>query len=86
MSAETWTAARAALAAQQRQRLAGLVEAMARGNAFYRGKFAAAGVDAARVVADRGIAGLPFTTKAELIADQDANPPWGSARTEPHEA
>jgi phenylacetate-CoA ligase len=36
-------------------------------------------------VADRGIASLPFTTKAELIADQDANPPWGSARTEPLE-
>ena len=51
MSAEAWTAARAALAARQRQRLAGLVEAIARGNAFYRGKFAAAGVDAARVVA-----------------------------------
>ncbi len=26
---------------------------------------------------------LPLTTKAELIADQAANPPWGTALTEP---
>ena len=83
MNEGTWSAARAALAAQQRQRLAVLVGTIARDNAFYAGKFATAGIDAARAVADRGIAGLPFTTKAELIADQDANPPWGSARTEP---
>ena len=31
------------------------------------------------------LAKLPFTTKAELIADQDANPPWGTALTEPIE-
>jgi len=83
MNEGTWSAARAALAAQQRQRLAVLVGTIAGDNAFYAGKFATAGIDAARAVADRGIAGLPFTTKAELIADQDANPPWGSARTEP---
>jgi len=83
MNEGTWSAARAALAAQQRQRLAVLVGTIARDNAFYAGKFATAGIDAARAVADRGIAGLPFTTKAELIADQDANPPWGSARSEP---
>ena len=83
MNEGTWSAGRAALAAQQRQRLAVLVGTIARDNAFYAGKFATAGIDAARAVADRGIAGLPFTTKAELIADQDANPPWGSARTEP---
>jgi phenylacetate-CoA ligase len=83
MNEGTWSAARAALAAQQRQRLAVLVGTIARDNAFYAGKFATAGIDAAHAVADRGIAGLPFTTKAELIADQDANPPWGSARTEP---
>jgi phenylacetate-CoA ligase len=85
MSAEAWTAARTALAARQRQRLAALVATIARDNAFYARKFAAAGIDAARGVADRGIASLPFTTKAELIADQDAKPPWGSAHTEPLE-
>ena len=26
---------------------------------------------------------LPLTTKAELVADQEANPPWGTALTEP---
>jgi len=83
MNEGTWSAARAALAAQQRRRLAVLAGTIGRDNAFYAGKFASAGIDAARAVADRGIAGLPFTTKAELIADQDANPPWGSARSEP---
>ena len=28
---------------------------------------------------------LPLTTKAELVADQDAHPPWGTALTEPLE-
>jgi len=51
-------------------------------NAFYTRKLAAAGVDAA-TVARHGIGVLPFTTKAELIADQDTNAPWGSAHTDP---
>ena len=33
----------------------------------------------------RDLAQLPLTTKAELIADQAANPPWGTALTEPLE-
>ena len=85
MSAEAWTSARAGLAARQERRLAALLDALTGLNAFYTRKFAAAGVDA-RAVAGQGIAGLPFTTKAELIADQDAHPPWGSAHTEPLEA
>ena len=86
MTSEAWTTARAALAARQRQRLQALVAQTAGGNAFYTRKFAAAGLDPARALASDGVAGLPFTTKAELIADQDANPPWGSARSEPIEA
>lgn len=85
MTPETWSAARAAITARQRQRLAALVDRVAATNAFYRRKFAAAGVDA-RAAARDGIAGLPFTTKAELIADQDAHAPWGTAHTEPIEA
>jgi phenylacetate-CoA ligase len=33
----------------------------------------------------RDLTALPLTTKAELSADQIANPPWGSALTEPIE-
>lgn len=86
MTPETWSAARAAIGARQRQRLAALVDRVAATNAFYQRKFAAAGVDARGAVARDGLAGLPFTTKAELIADQDAHAPWGTAHTEPIEA
>ena len=43
----------------------------------------ASGVDALRFPDD--LATLPLTTKAELVADQAANPPWGTALTEPLE-
>jgi len=82
MTPAAWTAARAALAAHQAQRLQALVARLGCGNAFYTRKLAAAGVDAA-AVARHGVAALPCTTKAELVADQDAHPPWGSAHTEP---
>jgi phenylacetate-CoA ligase len=82
MTPAAWTAARAALAARQRDRLRALVAGVTARNAFYARKLAAAGVDAA-TVASHGATALPCTTKAELIADQDANPPWGSALTEP---
>jgi len=85
MTPASWTAARAALAARQAGRLAALVDGLAGRNAFYTGKLAAAGVDAA-TVARQGVTALPCTTKAELIADQDAHAPWGSAHTEPLEA
>jgi phenylacetate-CoA ligase len=82
MTAGAWTSARAAIAVQQRRRLSALVGALDGRNPFYTRKLALAGVDAAAVTR-QGITALPFTTKAELIADQDAHGPWGSARTEP---
>jgi phenylacetate-CoA ligase len=85
MSAAAWTSARTALAVRQRRRLSALLDAIDGRNPFYARKLAAAGVDAAAIVRD-GIDALPFTTKAELIADQDAHAPWGSAHTEPLDA
>jgi phenylacetate-CoA ligase len=82
MTPAAWTSARTALAAQQRRRVAALVDAIRGRNAFYTRKLDAAGVDAAAIARD-GIAALPCTTKTELIADQDAHAPWGSAHTEP---
>jgi len=68
---------------RQSERLSHLVRAIDGRNAFYTRKFAEAGIriDALRFPDD--LVRLPTTTKAELIADQAANPPWGSALTEP---
>ena len=87
MTPGDWTAARRAVAARQGVRLHQLLARVTDGgaNAFYTRKLAAAGVEAA-AVARQGVTALPFTTKAELIADQDAYPPWGSAHTEPLDA
>ena len=74
---------RDALTALQGERLARLLAAIHGRNTFYTRKFDEAGVDVAAVRWPDGLAGLPLTTKAELVADQQANPPWGTALTEP---
>lgn len=67
----------------QRQRLRALLDALLPGNRFYTRKFAAAGLSATDIANAADLARLSFTTKAELIADQQANPPYGSNLTEP---
>ncbi|MBI3877718.1 MAG: AMP-binding protein [Verrucomicrobia bacterium] len=52
-------------------------------NPFYARKLGAAGVSADLAGLDDFFARVPFTTKAELIADQSANPPYGSDLTYP---
>jgi phenylacetate-CoA ligase len=47
------------------------------GNLFYAGKWRAAGVPAAPLEALADLRRLPFTTRAELVADQSAAPPLG---------
>ena len=76
---------RDALTALQGRRLAQLLSDIHPRNAFYTRKLDAAGirVDTLRFPGD--LSTLPLTTKAELIADQTANPPWGSGLTEPIE-
>ena len=76
---------RDALTALQGRRLAQLLSDIHPRNAFYTRKLDAAGirVDILRFPGD--LSTLPLTTKAELIADQTANPPWGSGLTEPIE-
>ncbi|MDE3192244.1 MAG: AMP-binding protein [Chloroflexota bacterium] len=54
------------------------------GNTFYREKLAAAGVTRPEQLV-AGWAGLPFTTKTELSADQAAHGPWGRNLTYPLE-
>jgi phenylacetate-CoA ligase len=75
---------RAALAELQRQKLAVLLAEILPRNRFYARKLLEAGftiADGARVPLGR----LPFTAKAELVADQEAHPPYGSVLTYPTE-
>ena len=76
---------RGALAAHQGERLARLLRDIHGRNRFYTRKLEAAGVDPAALVLPRDLAALPFTTKAELVADQAQTPPWGTVLTEPIE-
>ena len=73
---------RNAIEARQVSRLSELLAAVHGRNPFYTRKLTDAGVRAgSNLKAD--LAALPFTTKAELVADQQAHPPWGTALTEP---
>ena len=71
------------LEARQAERLTGLLGSLRGRNAFYHRKLADAGVDASKLASLGDLNALPFTTKAELVADQAASPPWGTALTEP---
>lgn len=76
---------RDALLALQGLRLSQLLTAIYRRNPFYTRKLDEAGVRIDVVDVSTDVATLPLTTKGELMADQEANPPWGTALTEPIE-
>jgi phenylacetate-CoA ligase len=76
---------RNALSAMQSARLAKMLVDIHGRNAFYTRKLDAAGISVDRLRFPRDLAALPFTTKSELTADQTANPPWGTALSEPLE-
>ena len=79
------TADRDTLIAWQSRRLAQLLADIHGRNPFYTQKLDRAGIriDALRLPDD--FATLPMTVKAELVADQEAHAPWGTALTEPIE-
>ncbi len=64
---------RAELHRRQRERLRALFDAIIPANRFYAAKFRGCDLDRFEE--------LPFTTKAELIADQAASPPYGTILT-----
>jgi phenylacetate-CoA ligase len=64
--------------AEQRERLATLLEAVGSVNAFQRRRLAGASIDA-----PEDLRRIPAVTKADLAADQDAHPPFGSNLTFP---
>jgi phenylacetate-CoA ligase len=82
---ELETLERAALDQWQGAALSQLLRRIHGRNAFYTRKLDAAGVDLATLSLPADLRHLPLTTKAELIADQQAAPPWGTALTEPIE-
>jgi phenylacetate-CoA ligase len=73
---------RQTLVATQSRRLADLLRDIHGRNAFYTSKLDAAGVEIGALDLPRDFAKLPFTTKAELVGDQAANPPWGTMLTD----
>lgn len=82
---ELETLDRAALDQWQGAALSQLLRRVHGPNAYYTRKLDAAGVDLAALSLPADLRRLPLTTKAELIADQQAAPPWGTALTEPIE-
>jgi len=81
------TADRATLEAHQLARLRALLDTLLVQNPFYGPRLRAAGVAHG---ADLGtladLSRLPFTRKAELVADQEAHPPYGSNLSFPQTA
>lgn len=73
---------RPALEAHQGRRLAELIGTVHGRNPFYTRKLDAAGIRPGSLRFPDDLRALPLTTKAELVADQEANPPWGTALTE----
>jgi phenylacetate-CoA ligase len=69
----------------QLERLRALLAAIAPGNRFYAPRLSAADVTPEIASLDEFAARMPFTTKADMVADQAANPPYGSNLTFPLE-
>ncbi|OFW32581.1 MAG: hypothetical protein A3G76_09820 [Acidobacteria bacterium RIFCSPLOWO2_12_FULL_65_11] len=79
---------RQTLIAHQGRRLQELLGAIHGRNGFYTRKLDGAGLGRRDLGALRfpdALGKLPFTAKAELVADQQAAPPWGTVLTEPIE-
>lgn len=76
---------RPALAELQRRRLGEMLAEVLPQNQFYARKLREARLTPADLATPEGFRRLPFTTKAELIADQEAHPPYGTVLTYPRE-
>lgn len=78
---------RAELEALQVRKLSSGLRYALRANRFLQGKFATVNILRLCQQLDAGqrdaLGALPFTTKAELLADQEAHPPYGSNLSDP---
>ncbi len=71
------------LVEQQLTRLRELLREIIPGNRFYGQKLVAAGLTGDDIRAPADLLRIPFTTKAELIANQQVHPPYGQVLTYP---
>lgn len=76
---------RRALEALQLARLRQLLAEILPRNRFYAAKLSAHGVRAESLHSLADLAQLPFTTKEELVRDQERHPPYGTVLTYPRE-
>jgi phenylacetate-CoA ligase len=76
---------RASVSQSQAASLRALLAEIIPQNRFYSAKYQAAGVDVSAVQSLADLARLPYTTKVELLADQQVNPPYGTVLTYPRE-
>jgi phenylacetate-CoA ligase len=74
---------RSRLAGLQAERLQALLAEILPRNRFYAQKLQTAGLAAEDIRSADDLPRLPFTTKAELLADQEAQPPYGTNLTYP---
>jgi phenylacetate-CoA ligase len=70
---------RGEIARVQRDKLGAMLAEVLKTNEFYRAKLGGVGFDAARDPIEK----LPFTTRAQIEADQAAHPPYGTNLTYP---
>ena len=73
------------LARLQGQRLRAMLAEVLPANAFYGERFARANIPPAGIRTPSDLSRLPFITKADLLADQAAHPPYGRVLTYPLE-
>ncbi len=76
---------RTELEARQLERLRELLSELGSGNPFYAPRLRAAGLGGELASLAEFRARMPFTTKADLVEDQSANPPYGTNLTFPRE-
>ncbi len=74
---------RAALMQLQERRLARLLDEILPANRFYADKLCQAGLKREDIRSLGDLSRLPFTSKTELLADQQAHPPYGRNLTYP---
>ena len=74
---------REAIAAHQLQQLRKLLPAVAAGNRFYAPRLQQAGLGGELRTLDDFFRNMPFTRKEEIVADQQAHPPYGTNLTFP---
>ncbi len=72
---------RPALVRLQEEKLRALLHEILPANPFYARKFAEAGIAPSAICSLDDLRQIPFTTKAELLTDQEAHPPYGQALT-----